>query len=215
MKMNQVTRVLMMYNKLLNGERINKAIACFEAGITSRTFDRDIEELRIFLSESYSIREILYNRKDNSYFLSGNQNSLMPPEYSALLHQLLIDTKVLSDREYDEVSKSLTSVTDTSLSKLSVNYNTYLSRQRKPIIKIFSNLIYVINNRFKIRIFFYDKKISALEVIPIRIITENSHFFVFVKTEDREKNKICLSDIESFSIIKKLSEIEYARIKEV
>lgn len=213
--MNQITRVLMMYNKLLDGERVNKALTCFETGIASRTFDRDIEELRIFLSESFSTREIIYDKEDNSYYLSGNQKTLIAPEYSALLQQLLIDSKLLSISEYNIISNSLSSVTDTSLSKLIVNYDIYSSSQRKPIIKIFSNLIYVINNRFKIRIFFYDKKISALEVIPIRIITENSHFFVFVKTEDREKNKICLSDIESFSIIKKLSEIEYARIKEV
>lgn len=50
---DKITRVLMMYSKLLEGGKIYKKSFCEEMGIDRRTFDRDIEDIRLFLSESF------------------------------------------------------------------------------------------------------------------------------------------------------------------
>lgn len=44
--------MLLLYSSLLNGEEINKTIFCFENDCSPRSFDRDIEDIRLFLSES-------------------------------------------------------------------------------------------------------------------------------------------------------------------
>ena len=48
--MDKITRMLSLYSKLINGEGVNKTIFCFENDCSPRTFDRDIEDVRIYLS---------------------------------------------------------------------------------------------------------------------------------------------------------------------
>lgn len=65
--MDKITRMLILYSSLMRGDEINKTIFCFENNCSSRTFDRDIEDVRLFLSESFSMAELNYRRKTMSY----------------------------------------------------------------------------------------------------------------------------------------------------
>ena len=49
--MFKITRLLFLFSKLINGEKVNKTVFCFEHDCSPRTFDRDIQEIRLFLSE--------------------------------------------------------------------------------------------------------------------------------------------------------------------
>ena len=55
---------------------MNKFQFCMETGCSLRAFDRDVEDIRLYLSDSFSGSEILCDRKDNEYFMS---NSRTPP----------------------------------------------------------------------------------------------------------------------------------------
>ena len=63
-------RILKMYEAFIQGKEIVKKSFCLEHGISDRTFDRDIEKIRLFLSESYSGHEVEYNSKRDCYFIS-------------------------------------------------------------------------------------------------------------------------------------------------
>lgn len=52
----------MLYHQLLNGEHIDKAAFSLEHNITERSFDRDIEDIRLFLSEIFSSNELLFDK---------------------------------------------------------------------------------------------------------------------------------------------------------
>ena len=67
----KVIRILTMYKQLLSGKRVNKDDFCSEYGINKRSFERDIEDIRTFLSESFSLQELIYDRKSNSYILTN------------------------------------------------------------------------------------------------------------------------------------------------
>jgi predicted DNA-binding transcriptional regulator YafY len=66
--MDKALRVTILYSHLMDGERMNKDAFCMEYGISTRTFDRDIEIIRNALSELYSAREVVYDRKTNEYY---------------------------------------------------------------------------------------------------------------------------------------------------
>ena len=87
---DKITRVLMMYSKLLEGGKIYKKSFCEEMGIDRRTFDRDIEDIRLFLSESFYGNELIYDRKNGSYHLENffKQKALSAMEVVALLECL-------------------------------------------------------------------------------------------------------------------------------
>lgn len=71
--MDKLTRLLWLYSKLLNGEEVNKWSFCLEADCQSRSFDRDIEDIRMFLSETYQVANLLYSRSENTYYLTAGQ----------------------------------------------------------------------------------------------------------------------------------------------
>ena len=48
---DMATRILKMYEALIKGKEIQKIPFCMEHEISERTFDRDIEKIRSFLSE--------------------------------------------------------------------------------------------------------------------------------------------------------------------
>lgn len=67
--MDKVTRVLILYHKLFNGERVYKDGFVKEYCIGERTFSRDIEDIRMFLGEMNSLDEVVYDRLTDSYYL--------------------------------------------------------------------------------------------------------------------------------------------------
>lgn len=72
--MDKATRVTILYSRLMDGEKIKKEAFCIEYGISSRTFDRDIDIIRSALSELYSASEVKYDRKLNEYFITGEKH---------------------------------------------------------------------------------------------------------------------------------------------
>lgn len=98
---DKVTRILMMYSKLLEGRKIYKKSFCADTGINRRTFDRDIEDIRLFFSESYIGYDLIYDRLDESYYLENyhQQSPLSPMEVSFLV-VLIKSNQILRRDEY-------------------------------------------------------------------------------------------------------------------
>lgn len=71
--MDKATRVLILYHQLLSGQMIDKVTYSLEHGINERTFDRDIETIRLFLKDIYSGDQVLFIQENNTYYLSGKR----------------------------------------------------------------------------------------------------------------------------------------------
>ena len=56
--MDKIERLLLLYTKLITGEQVNKTLFCFEYECSPRTFERDIETIRLYLSDSFSFSEL-------------------------------------------------------------------------------------------------------------------------------------------------------------
>ena len=71
---NKSARVLSIYNKLVGGEVVNKTFEANWFGVNEKSIQRDIDEIRNFLSQSavdgYGvIDEIVYDRTQKGYRL--------------------------------------------------------------------------------------------------------------------------------------------------
>ncbi len=62
-------RLLMIYARLVDGEVLKKSNLATEFGVTQRSIQRDIESLRIFLSDEMMGREVVYDAKAKGYRL--------------------------------------------------------------------------------------------------------------------------------------------------
>ncbi len=97
--MDKITRVLLLYTKLIQGGKIDKISFCIEVDCLPRTFDRDIEDIRLYLSETFVNSELLYDRNNNVYYLSNVQRAELEIMEYKLIERLLLDSRVLcSDR---------------------------------------------------------------------------------------------------------------------
>lgn len=106
--MDKITRVLILYSQLLKGKVISKEMFCGEYEITKRSFDRDIEDIRLYLSEIYSGCELVYDRKQGGYLITGlNVSKELEAMEIALLLTILSQSKVLRNDEFEVLSKNI------------------------------------------------------------------------------------------------------------
>jgi len=69
--MDKVTRILFLYRSLMKGALVYKSSFCQNYGISNRSFDRDIQDIRLFLSESFSNMELVFDETRRGYYLKN------------------------------------------------------------------------------------------------------------------------------------------------
>ncbi|MCM1234618.1 MAG: WYL domain-containing protein [Ruminococcus flavefaciens] len=189
--MDDVTRALFLYSKLIEGKSINKAVFTMEYNCSNRTFDRDIERIRIFLSESYSVSELIYDRGRNAYYMSGTEKSELDLVEYLFLKQILRDTAVLREDEFKTLMSHLLSGTEKSKSfDLLKNepYNGYRSPlHNKALLKIHKDLVLVIQYRKCIRMKYFKSDGEEVErnVIPCAVRYDLGYLYLIGYREDK------------------------------
>ena len=109
--MDKINRILMLFHKFTQGEKINKKDFSKDNGISERSFDRDIEDIRNFLAEIYAAGEICFNKADNVYYLSGwNKHKLSSIEVITIM-KVLLGARVLRKDEMQGLAASVRMMT--------------------------------------------------------------------------------------------------------
>lgn len=189
--MDDVTRTLFLYSKLIEGKSINKAIFTTEYNCSGRTFDRDIERIRIFLSESYSVSELIYDRGRNAYYMSGTEKTELDLVEYLFLKQILMDTAVLRADEFKTLMSHLLSGTEKSKSfdlLKKESYNDYQSpSHNKALLKIHKDLVLVIQYRKCIRMKYFKSDGEEVErnVIPCAVRYDLGYLYLIGYREDK------------------------------
>lgn len=204
--MDMTTRILKLYEALSRGKEIYKQPFCMEYEISERTFDRDIEKIRLFLSEDYSGREVRYNSETACYKIPdiekyGNLSRL----------ELLIIVKILKSeaglekREFEGLLKSLLSVAEhrkkQEITELfEVESSQYEERAgQKAFLKLFGDLEKCIEDRSVIRLNIGEKKIYFFPV-ALEYLTPEFYLLGYQPEEEETLQAYRLNDIESFQI---------------
>lgn len=106
--MTQISRVLTLYQRLIAGKVIDKTLFALEFGTTERSVDRDILALRLFLSDSFSNLELIYDKERRGYRL---RNLRLKQEIALgecyLLSKLLLDSRSLRTDEQAELVRTV------------------------------------------------------------------------------------------------------------
>lgn len=209
--MDKVTRVLILYSRLINGETINKLAFCEEFEYNGRSFDRDIEDVRLFLSEIYSAKELIYDRPSNCYYLSGSKRvELESVEYS-VIERVMVDSEVLRRDELSELLSHLAANTE-NYSLLKNTAAQLLNTYREPehgraLLKIYSDLTVVIRNKSVIKLKYSSAdEYVYREVIPCYLFYRDKHFYLTAfdeSSKNYEHQTFRLDMIESFEILRR------------
>lgn len=207
--MDKVTRILRLYAQLAQGKKVNKANFCMEVECMERTFDRDIEDIRLYLSEFFCDQELVYDRSENVYCLTNAKRYLLELEEYLFVERVLIDSGLLMTVELRELLLHIAS--NTNKTKLLDTHCKNLSTLKGSIVKdgitlkLFYDMQRVIDNH-KIVCFLYPDATNAIsehKVIPCQLSYMDGILMLIavpfgqpsqVKTYDLKK-------IESFCVV--------------
>lgn len=110
-KNGKMGRILSMYTTLMNGGSLYKAQEAAKYGVSSRSIQRDIDEIRNFLSQNVKdagvINTVEYDRTKDAYHLvQVSEMRLMNSEILAIC-KILLDSRAFTKKEMDSMLQRL------------------------------------------------------------------------------------------------------------
>lgn len=204
MKTDKVTRVLYLYSLLRDGKKINKSLFSMDLNVSERGFDRDIQAIRCMLSDMGIYDEIVYDRSDNTYYLTGQDYRQLDEAESYIFAKLLLGGKGFRKDEAEKLLEALVFATDRHkrtafAQKLEDGIEEYKDiGHNQPIVKLIHDLsnCIVMDRRISLM---YSKK--QYRVKPIKILFEKAGFILVAENEHKEKQRFLIENITSFQII--------------
>ena len=205
------TRLLILYHQLLTGKKVSKQTFCVDQEINERSFDRDIEDIRLFLSEELPYCELLYDRINKNYYLSHTIGSTLTGEESLFLSNALLAQKNVRSDELNGMLESLINITD--FSRRNLIYKLLKKRNRlnndpnsNAILKMHWDLERAIFNCNQIELNYEleEHKYVRRKVNPVEIHFEGGHIYLMAYIVEKTYNSPAfyrLDRIRSFKII--------------
>lgn len=214
--MDKITRTLLLYSRLVKGEKINKCAFCMETDSIPRTFDRDIEDVRLYLSETFDTRELLYDRVEKVYYLSGiSRKELEFVEYQ-LLERILLDIGVLRRDELQGLLQHILSNTEQTIFHIKSEKESFSSYEepdhQKALLKMHSDLAIVVRNQSVIEIKYILNDVeNEVNVVPCYLkYNEGYLYLIAFLINEIESSPVYfrLDNIHSFKVQRTQSEEE-------
>lgn len=154
-------RILSIYDSLLNGEDFNLNSAADYFCVSKKTIKRDIDDIRNFLSEKQNEKgissELIYNRKNNTYYL--NHDNTLKSKEIFIICKILLESKALCKKEFEVILEKLLKITaqdqDNKLVKDMIaneNYHYNEPQHKKKLLDDIWNLSMAIKSCLKIKI---------------------------------------------------------------
>lgn len=184
--MDKVSRILRLFHSLIQGQKLNKADFAKSNNISERSVDRDIEDIRYYLSEIHSNAEVLFNKSENAYYLSGWSNYKFSSIEVITILKVLIGSKVLRKDEMQGIMRSVRMMLDPTARRETVNsvyseVDNYISPVHgKAILKMLEDLNRVISKRLKIDLHYIKGNGEQVtkRVLPLIFIFSDFYFYL-------------------------------------
>ena len=105
----KVERIINLYNRLVEGEVLNKADEAARFEVNERSIQRDLEDIRAyFANDLESNRELIYDRTQKGYVLVQNQKKSLTNSEILTVCKILLESRSLTKEEmYPIIDKLL------------------------------------------------------------------------------------------------------------
>lgn len=105
------SRILDMYVRLCEGKTINKREEAGKFGVDERTVQRDLDDIRAFLSErrqkEADMRTVVYNRSMEGFVMDGTEGSLMSNDEILAVSKILLESRAFTKKEINVILDKL------------------------------------------------------------------------------------------------------------
>lgn len=208
---DRAIRILKMYESLRKGREIQKIPFCAEHKISERTFDRDIEKIRLFLSEEYSGKEVQYHLDTGSYQIPGSEEggklSLLELQ---MIVKILKNEHALEKGEFEGLMMSLQSVAEKgereAIRKFILREMGQYEEKigQGAFMKLFGDLMKCIADQNIIRLKLKEDRNEKERVkfFPVAVEYHFSEFYLLGYRPEKEQELVAfvLEEIDSFQV---------------
>lgn len=100
-------RTLDMYCRLCEGKSINKQEEAKNNGVDERSIQRDIDDIRAFLSDKADGREVVYSRAIGGYTMTGLEGSVLSNDEILAISKILLESRAFTKKEMASILDKL------------------------------------------------------------------------------------------------------------
>lgn len=201
--MSQIDRILTLYQRLITGRTVDKTLFALEFGTTERSVDRDILAVRLFLSDSFSNLELIYDREQRGYRLKNlriKQEIALGECY--LLSKLLLDSRPLRTDEQDELIQILMSQLPQQHRNRALPVLQHTpklpERRDRASLQLIEDLLYSIEQKGQITLHF-GKQYADEPCVPYSVeVRGRETYLVALELGSGLPVLFCLDDIKSY-----------------
>jgi predicted DNA-binding transcriptional regulator YafY len=184
-----------MNEQLARGEVLRKDALISEFGVTLKTAQRDIESLRLYLTETGE-GELRYDRKHDCYRIERASGGTLNAEEVFALCKILIESRAFNKDEFETLTRKLLLhlspeqrlPVEARIGNERVNYLPL--KHGKPLIDTLWALANLVTERQLTRIWYVrqDKTPKAHVVKPVGILFSEFYFYLIAWLADDSKD---------------------------
>lgn len=106
-KQSKNSRTLDMYVRLCEGKIINKSEEAQRFGVDERSIQRDIDDIRAFISDRFSegkdTREVIYDRNKKGFVMIGEEASALSNSEILAVSKILLESRAFTKKEISSI----------------------------------------------------------------------------------------------------------------
>lgn len=200
-KGNKGYRLLTIHSRLNNGEVVNKFELAKELNVSVKTIQRDIEELRSYLSDTHlegEFSSIEYSASKKGYYITREKRKWLTNKEVLALLKILLESRAFNKKELDSlISKLMVQVAPEdreTISKLIVNeaYHYVPLLHGKDLLDSIWELSTSIEEQYVIKFTYtrLDKTIKEHEVNPVAIMFSEYYFYLIAYLGEKREYPI-------------------------
>lgn len=215
-KGNKAFRMINMNKRLHKGEILNKPNMAMEYGVTDKTIQRDIDDLRIYLAETFYCENetlIKYDRKRNGYYLVKFERDWLTNEEVLGLSKILLESRAFCKEELEPLlSKLLMQLTPNDRKQVEDIirnerfYYVPLKHNKKLLNSIWQLSQFIINNEIIEISYIRKDRVSRMhEIKPVAIMFSEYYFYLIAFMADNSKDYPTVFRIDRIENMKNLN----------
>ncbi len=108
---SKIYRILDLYIKLSEGKIVNKAESAVDYGVSERSIQRDIEDIKEFLEErritDADMREVGYEKEKKGHAMNGLEDTLLSNSEILAVSKILLESRAFTKEEIDSILKKI------------------------------------------------------------------------------------------------------------
>ena len=197
-KGNKGFRLLNIYERLNKGEYVSKEALANDFGVSRKTIQRDIDDLRAYLAETHFAEaetSIKYDKAKNVYHLVRLEREWLTSEEVLALCKILLESRAFCKEELSPlIDKILAQTTpDDRKAVESIIRNEYHSyiplKHGRPLLALLWQISELIRARKTITFTYarQDGKISVKKANPVAILFSEFYFYMIAFAAEEEK----------------------------